>query len=446
METSEIRKRFINFYTTEGYRSLPRASMIDPSIPMSFVMSAGLVQVEQSLARTKIRDDDKFVLVQDCFRHFDLDKVGTDDIHLSIFEMPGAFRFGPNGEEETVQLMWELATSELGIDKNRLWASYFRGGKVLGNEMPEDSKVRDTWFNLGLPYERIVGLGEEDNYWLQGKGFNGGDVVRKSGPNTELFFDRGMDRSCGIDCQPSCKCGRFIEFSNSLFIRYEVDPKSGQFKQLDDPFSETVVGSERVVMILQNKESVFEIDNYAPLIQLIRKFSETVTNDSELRVIGECVIADHLRALVYLISDDAPPPGKNGQQRLIKKLLRGLVTGMQLLEISNPEFLDLALECVVVSISNSPIVGDQVRRRFFSYYAMQEETFLETIEKGKKELVQYFQNTPGISGEQILFLEKKMGLPYLLIARELSVKNIPFPEKEYGRALINWKDSMLSQL
>ncbi|OQX63892.1 MAG: hypothetical protein B5M51_04530, partial [Anaerolinea sp. 4484_236] len=95
MKSAEIRKRFVNFYTTEGYRALPRAPMVDASIPMSFVMSAGLVQVEQSLARAQIRDSNKFVLVQDCFRHFDLDKVGTDDTHLSIFEMPGAFKFGP---------------------------------------------------------------------------------------------------------------------------------------------------------------------------------------------------------------------------------------------------------------------------------------------------------------------------------------------------------------
>jgi len=251
MRTSEIRDKFVEYYKAENYQLLPRAPMVDDSIPMSFVMSAGLVQVEQSLARAKMRDSNKFVLVQDCFRHFDLDKIGTDDIHLSIFEMPGAFRFGANGIANTIQHMWKLATSVLGIEEKRLWASYFRGGSVLGNEIPADNTVRQVWLDMGLRSEQIVGLDAKDNYWLQGKGFNGGEVVRKSGPNTELFFDRGINRSCGAHCQPSCKCGRFIEFSNSLFIRYEVDPRSSCFKQLDDPFSETVIGTERIAMILQ---------------------------------------------------------------------------------------------------------------------------------------------------------------------------------------------------
>src|SRR6185369_12905461 len=124
------------------------------------------------------------MLVQDCFRHFDLDKVGTDDFHLSIFEMPGAFKFGPNGKADTVKQMWHLATSVLGIDRNRLWASYFRGGSILGNELKEDEIVQQSWLGLGLPASRVIGLGAKDNFWLQGKGFSKGDITQKSGPNT----------------------------------------------------------------------------------------------------------------------------------------------------------------------------------------------------------------------------------------------------------------------
>ena len=262
METAEIRNKFVDFYASKGFRALPRAPMVDDSIPMSFVMSAGLVQVEQSLAHEQVRDSNKFVLVQDCFRHFDLDKVGTDDFHLSIFEMPGAFRFGSNSKAETVQLMWELAISVLGINPDQIWASYFKGGELLGNKLPEDDMVRNAWEKLGLPPERTVGLGVKDNYWLQGKGFNGGDVIRKSGANTELFFDRGEQRACSSECQPGCKCGRFVEFSNSLFVRYEVNPDNGHFEYLSNPFSETVIGTERIAMLLQEKESVFDIKKY----------------------------------------------------------------------------------------------------------------------------------------------------------------------------------------
>ncbi|HJS18226.1 MAG TPA: alanine--tRNA ligase-related protein, partial [Anaerolineales bacterium] len=130
MNIVEIRQRFVGYYENMGYLSLPGAPMLDPSIPMSFVMSAGLVQVENSLAKSTKRVGNQYVLVQNCFRHFDLEKVGTDDIHLSLFEMPGAFVFGSDGKDGTVKRMWNLATAVLGLDKEHIWVSYLKGGEV----------------------------------------------------------------------------------------------------------------------------------------------------------------------------------------------------------------------------------------------------------------------------------------------------------------------------
>ena len=444
MKSAEIRKRFVNFYTTEGYRALPRAPMVDASIPMSFVMSAGLVQVEQSLARAQIRDSNKFVLVQDCFRHFDLDKVGTDDTHLSIFEMPGAFKFGPNGKMSTVQRMWELATLVLGMDKKRLWASYFRGGDVLENEIPEDSIVRQAWLDVGLPLERVVGLGVKDNYWLQGKGFNGGDVIRKSGPNTELFFDRGIDRGCGPHCQPGCKCGRFIEFSNSLFIRYEVDPENGQFKQLDDPFSETVIGTERVAMILQGGDSVFDIKSYRLILDIIHGFVQEDDVDASVLLKNERVIADHLKALYLLVADGAPSPGKNGRARIIKLLIRGIITRQILLKITSKDFIPavVALISTVVNRQGNHIA---IEESILEYFSSQRQQFMETIERGQRELAKQLSKNKGntLSGKQILFLEKRVGYSPLLVEKALQEKSLLFHKEDYKISLEAWKHNML---
>ena len=119
MDSATISRRFIEYYQGEGFRLLPRAPMLDDSIPMSFVMSAGLVQIETSLAGEANRDGNQFVLVQNCFRHFDLGTVGKDSTHLSFFEMPGAFTFGPNNKPITIQRMWFLATEVLGLPKER---------------------------------------------------------------------------------------------------------------------------------------------------------------------------------------------------------------------------------------------------------------------------------------------------------------------------------------
>ncbi|MEA3350124.1 MAG: alanine--tRNA ligase-related protein, partial [Chloroflexota bacterium] len=229
-----------------------------PSIPMSFVMSAGLVQVETSLAHAKDRNGDKFVLVQECFRHFDLDRIGSNDIHLSLFEMPGAFVFGPNGKAATIRRMWALATSVLGIDENRIWVSYFKGGRVLNERVPSDEVSRQAWIDTGVPENRIVGLGPNDNYWVQGGGINGMQTTRKAGPNTELFFDRGADFACSPDCKPGCRCGRFIEFSNSLFICREQDQTKGTLQPMAEPFAETVIAD----MILVEKSLAFAEAEY----------------------------------------------------------------------------------------------------------------------------------------------------------------------------------------
>jgi alanyl-tRNA synthetase len=139
MHCAEIRQRFVEYYQQRDFQLLPRASMLHPSIPMSFVMSAGLVQVETSLAKTKNRSGNKFVLVQDCFRHFDLDKIGKDNVHLSLFEMPAAFVFGEDTERNAIKYIWELTTNVLGIDPQKLWVSYFEGDEVEGHRVTEDT-------------------------------------------------------------------------------------------------------------------------------------------------------------------------------------------------------------------------------------------------------------------------------------------------------------------
>jgi alanyl-tRNA synthetase len=413
--------------------------MLDDSIPMSFVMSAGLVQVEQSLAKARMGNSDKFMLVQDCFRHFDLDKVGTDDFHLSIFEMPGAFKFGPDGKVDTIRRMWHLATSVFGINKSQLWASYFKGDGLLGNELPEDKIVHQTWLDLGLAPCRVIGLGAKDNYWLQGKGFGGGDVVRKSGPNTELFYDRGDDRACGPQCLPGCKCGRFIEFSNSLFISYEVNPECRKFQPLTDPFSETVIGVERVAMILQEKESVFDIDAYRPILDTICEFVDLSDIHSPGIVESERILADHLKALYLLIADDAPPPGKNGRERIIKLLIRRVITQQILLGITSSDFLLAILKCISTVLQSDN--KNWIQSRVIEYFAIERDRFNETLDKGYQQLSKFIENSHDgvLSGAQLVFLEKRMGFPSRLTQKMLREKGLMFPEADYRSALKIWR-------
>jgi alanyl-tRNA synthetase len=440
MKHGEIRQRFEDYYKSLGFYQLPRAPLLHPSIPMSFVMSAGLVQIETSLAQAKERTGNQFVLVQECFRHFDLDKVGTDNVHLSFFQMPGAFVFGPNGKAETVRRMWRLATSVLGIDKNRIWVSYFRGGRILNEDLPCDEETYKAWVATGVPESRIVAL-RGDNYWVQGDGIDGMATVRKCGPNTELFYDMGFEKACGLNCRPGCKCGRFVEFSNSLFVCRELDSQGQSSRPMAEPFAETVIGTERVAMILQGVSSVFGTDSYRPIIDALDSFVEAPSLDESLVTASKQVIADHLKALCFLVSDGAPPPGKDGRERIIKLLIRGVITRQIVLGIESREFLPTVLACIAEAFGDTLQATPENKHRLMSYFSIESKRYANTIERGRRQLERFVKANEGrtLSGPQIVCLEKRWGLLSLLTAAMLRERKLTFAEAEYREALERWK-------
>ncbi len=442
MNFDEIRSRFVNYYSDLGFQLLPRAPLLHPSIPMSYVMSAGLVQVETSLAEAQNRTGDEFVLVQKCFRHFDLDTVGTDGIHLSLFEMPGAFVFGSNGTQQAIGQMWRLATEELSIDMNRIWASYFDGGSLAGQRLPQDELTRRTWLDIGLPEARLVGLGIEHNYWTQGGSAHAnGESRRKCGPNTELFYDRGVPLSCGAYCRPGCECGRFVEFANLLFISHELDFRTDRLAPIADPFNETVIGTERVAMILQGVESVFDTENYRPIVNIVHQFAGCKNLPADLVVSCERVIADYLRALCVLVADGAPPPGKNGRERIIKLLIRGVLTRKVLLGINSKTFLSTLIGAIMVTLENGDWEAAQTEKKVKEYFATESRRFERTMQRCRRELEMRLAKNQGatLSGSQMLFLEKNHGLPPLLAEMILQEKGLAFPEIEYKEALKLWR-------
>jgi alanyl-tRNA synthetase len=445
MNSFEISDRFVRYYQNRGFELLPSASLLDPSIPMTFVMSAGLVQVEMSLDQLGHSDDgDFYVLRQNCFRHFDLDSVGKSNVHLSLFEMPGAFTFGLNDKAMAVQQVWDLVTKTLEIDPARLWVTYFGGGTKGGHQFPPDVETYQAWRQIGLPEERIVALGPNDNFWMQGGGIDGHEPSRKCGPNTEVFFDRGEDLRCSAECRPGCRCGRFVEFANSLFIFAEVDEETGALRPMDRPFDETVIGTERVAMISQGKASVFEIDCIRPLVDKVRFFcSGSDADDWTDRAVQ--IISDYVRALLFLIADGAPPPGKGGRQRIVKLLIRGVVTQQRILGISSSSFLPELIDTIITTYGEQyPKLADG-RQLLLDYFAGERMRFEKTLQKGYRRLdrlVETSKRAP--SGEQMVDLVKKHGFPLPLIKAALHQRGFDFEDQAYHNALMKWRESHIS--
>jgi alanyl-tRNA synthetase len=428
---SEINNIFANYYQKQGFQHLPRTSLLDPTIPMSFVMSAGLVQVEKALASLPYQKTNKYVLVQDCFRHFDIEKVGQDEIHLSFFNMPGAFVFGDISPDATIQAMWNLSTNILGINPKHLWASYFAGGEIFGCKIPPDLETCKAWLQAGLAESHIIGLSKEHNFWIQGNGFQGKNLIRKCGANTELFYDRGKERTCGPNCRPGCCCGRFLEFSNSLFIRFEIEPATSKLHRISMPFTETVIGSERICMLLENVASVFDMSVYQPIICSIRQFIGSETNEDTIIKTSEYVVADHIRALYRLVGDGAPPPGKDGRQRIIKVLIRRVITYQFVLGISSKSFIQEVIDCAE---SGFPIEDQHqgVKEKLLEYIALEKERYHRTIERGHNCINRLITQSKNghLTAKQIDELEQYWGMPKILTTNFVSsIHTSNFPRR-----------------
>jgi alanyl-tRNA synthetase len=272
LSTAQVGERFLEYYKGLGYANILGSPLLDASIPMSFVMSAGMVQFERMAG--KKRGGDHFALIQNCFRYFDLERIGESGLHLSLFQMPGAFDFGPVDRQRTVDRILNLLTGIYGLDPACLAVTYFGGGEVDSQYLPSDVETALAWQKAGIPAERIYASGAESNFWSQTKMAVGPNVSRKRGPNTEVFYDRGEAYDCSSACKPGCPCGRYVEFLNTLFITLQFDPASRQLVDIEEPFTEVVIGQERLAMILQAKASVFETDAILSLVQQLRCFSK----------------------------------------------------------------------------------------------------------------------------------------------------------------------------
>jgi alanyl-tRNA synthetase len=443
LKSDDVVKSFIEYYQSQEYRAIPGSSLLDSSVPMAFVMSAGLSQVETS-AKLDVGGADKYVLIQNCFRHFDLSNVGLSTTHLSLFQMPGAFTFGTLNKHDIIVQTWQLLTKVYGFQTDSLWVSCFAGGAVAGYPFEPDWETYRAWRQVGMPEDRIVRLGPNHNFWKQGAGAVGKKHTPKCGPNTEVFFDRGAHLACGSGCLPGCGCGRFVEFLNTLFITLHIDEQADFVEPLKEPFTETVVGAERVVMLLQEAASVFEIDSLRPLVESVHSLVKVDGLAMANQIRHERVIVDHMRALLFLTADGAPPPGRGGRARLMRTLVRRLLTCQKLLRIADPTLIPS-----LVRMTSDLHAGQQpqllfARGRVLEYLTDEASRFEQTIECGSRHLDRILNqhNRTEISAQEVLDLVKHRGVPLPLLEEMLAQRGVGFDRQAYQEVYIQWRQSV----
>lgn len=419
---------------------LARGSLLDPSLPMTFVGSAGLSQIETAIEKGEDHTGERYVLVQPCFRHFDIERVHHSPVHLSLFEMGGAFSFGEALREKALKEIWAFLINDLGLCKEQIWVTYFTGGNLEEHQFAADEAIHKTWRDIGVSPEHIVGVGIDRGFWKQGGGLSGKERFRKCGPTTEIFVDRGEQYRCSENCQPGCQCERFIEISNVLFIHSQIDQQTGTLKPLVTPFTESVIGVERVTMAARNEASVFEANvPLTALIEIIRKSHENREISQHTAETSERIIADHIKSLVFLVADGAPPPGKGGQKRIVRGLIRGILTHQKILGIGQSQFIENLLDTVLNLYQNRyPELRDG-RATLLEYMEIEKRRFQKTLSRGYKFLDRMMSAQRNLSGAQAVELVKLYGLPLPLLQWKLAQRGVNFDADEYHKAYMQWK-------
>ena len=304
MNSDEIRSAYLKFFEARGHKIIPSSSLIPYGDPTLLLTSAGMVQFKAYFTQKAVPPAPRLTTCQKCFRTTDMDVVG-DATHCTFFEMLGNFSFGDYFKKEVIPWAWEYVTQTLKIPPERLWVTVYR----------DDDEAFNIWRQTGVPENRIVRLGEKDNFW--GPAGNSGPC----GPCTEIHYDLGEKHGCGKpDCKPGCDCKRFTEIWNLVFTQFNQD-ENGKRTNLPKPNIDTGMGFERITTILQGKTSFYETDLFAPLIQKVaelsgKKYGSNAVTDNAMRI-----VAEHGRGIAFLLADGVMP-GKEGRGYVLRRLLR----------------------------------------------------------------------------------------------------------------------------
>ncbi len=440
MTGSELRQQFLAFFEERGHTRLPSSSLVPHNDPTLLFTNAGMVQFKDVFLGAEHRSYSRATTAQRCVRaggkHNDLENVGRTARHHTFFEMMGNFSFGDYFKKDAIQFGWDFLTKTLGLPEDRLWITVYH----------DDDDAFDLWHKMiGVPEQRIVRLGEKDNFWAMGD-------TGPCGPCSEILIDQGEEMRCGPDCGiGNCDCDRYLELWNLVFMQFERDGE-GTLTPLPKPSIDTGMGLERVAAVLQGVTSNFATDLFAPMLRFTADIAGKVYGDHDDDDVSMRVIADHLRSTTFLISDGVLPSNE-GRGYVLRRIMRRAARHGKMLGISDP-FLHKGVQVVVDAMK------DEYRELADNYEHIvqvtlnEERRFGHTLNQGIDLLNKLIQKTKHqkstvLDGKEIFRLYDTFGFPLDLtqeIARDaqLTVDIAGFEqemEAQRTRAREAWKGS-----
>ncbi len=400
MTTNELRSTFQTFFEERGHLRVPGHSLIPPADDQTTLfIVAGMQQFKPYFLRTTAPPANRVVSVQPCLRaggkDTDLEDVGRTDRHNSFFEMMGNFSFGDYFKDEAVDLAWEWVTGILGLEPARLWATVHEGDPTL--ELGEDTIAIEAWKRVGIPEERIVRLGK-DNFWQAAD-------TGPCGQCSEIFYDRGEARACGDpNCGPG-HCDRYMEIYNLVFMEYDLQP-GNVLAKLPNQNVDTGMGLERTAMVLQDADSNYDTDGFGVIMDWIEQQSGVAYEDSEVSRRAHRVIADHGRAVSFLIAEGVVPSNE-GRGYICRRLLRRAI------QHANRIGLDRVYRLPAVVIEQMGDAYPMLREHAGEIERVvraEEERFSETLARGLK-VFDELADKDAITAEDAFTLVATYGFP-----------------------------------
>jgi alanyl-tRNA synthetase len=364
----EIRESFLKFFESKGHTVVTSSSLIPKDDPTLLFTNAGMVQFKNAFLGLENRGYTRAATCQKCARaggkHNDLENVGVTARHHTFFEMLGNFSFGDYFKEEAIAWAWEYLIDVVKLPKEKLWITIYT----------DDDEAFEIWNKkMNVPAERIVRMDEKSNFWMMGE-------TGPCGPCSEILYDQGKDTGCGRpECDVHCDCDRHLEIWNNVFTQFDRD-ESGKLTPLAKPSIDTGMGLERLTAVIQGKKSNYDTDLFTPIIRFVENFSgktygQNADNDVSIRV-----IADHSRALTFLIGDGITPSNE-GRGYVLRRILRRAARHGKMLGINKP-FLNESAQVVIDMMKG--VYPDLVEKASFitKMILNEEQRFMETLDAG----------------------------------------------------------------
>ncbi len=360
---NEIRKLFIDFFEKRGHYVAKSASLIPRNDNSLLIINSGMAPLKPYFSCAETPPAKRMTTCQKCIRTGDIENVGVTSRHATFFEMLGNFSFGDYFKEQSLRWGWEFITDYLHMPTENVWATVYE----------EDDEAYEIWKKLGMPEEKIVRLGKEDNFWEIGLG--------PCGPCSELYFDRGEKFGCGKeDCKPGCDCDRYIEFWNHVFTQYSRE-EDGSYTDLANPNIDTGMGLERLACIMQDVDSIFDVDTIKYILDGVTCLANVEYKDGEAESdMSIRIITDHIRSMVFMISDGILPSNE-GRGYVLRRIIRRAARHGKMLGIKAGFLTNLTDLVIEVSGEAYP---ELIEEKDFikKIISVEEDKFAQTLDQG----------------------------------------------------------------